>query len=111
MQFRRPREPRTLDGFAARRSAPLGGVAAQDEASAGHERHQRSLLVLDFALQEGRRAALLLDLAPRGETALPDGLEQIDLEVEGGERLAFVLGGVERAPQREIRARAVDAAE
>src|SRR4051812_48101487 len=90
-------------------SAPFARVAAQDEAGTGHERDQRSLLVLDLALEEGGGAPALLDLAARREAALPDGLEEIDLELEGGERFPLLQGGVERAPHRQIRQVAEDA--
>src|SRR5713101_4978584 len=74
-------------------SASLRLCSSERHSGAGGARHQSVLVVVDVALDEAHRVAALHD-PPRGyEPSRPHGLEEIDLELEGGEGLALVKGG------------------
>src|SRR6266446_5158492 len=71
---------------------------------------QPILVVVDIALDQAYRVPGLDNPARRGQPPGPDGLEEVDLELERGEGLALVEGGGIRHPHGGIGQIAQDAA-
>src|SRR5713226_7957606 len=88
-----------------------GGLGAP-EGQHGRARpgHEPLLRVHDVALDEADRPAALHDASGGGEPSRPDGLEEVDLELERRERLALVERGRPGHPHRRVRDVAEDAA-
>src|SRR5213078_792499 len=97
-------------GEASSALAAAGVLAPQGHDRRARARDQPLFLVDDVALDETDGSAALHD-PPRGdERAGPDGLQEVDLELEGGERLTLVEGRGPRHAHRRVRDVAEDAA-
>src|SRR6266568_9042433 len=81
-----------------RGSATLRLRAAQGHARAGGTRHQATVRIGYVALDQSDRASTLNAVGRGRQASLPDRAEEIDFQLERGERLAvFERAGVSKA--------------
>src|SRR5438445_1254514 len=84
------------------RSAALRLRASQRHARAGGARDQSTLRVRDVAFDQSDRASALDNVGSCGQARVPDRAEEVDLQLERGERLLLLERAGVGKPHRGI---------